>query len=159
MDTWRVSSDFKSQTIRQLVKWSRTLNLSSTEARELSNSGESRNSQGNIGCKKLKSLRTLTLPVSSRPNLSVLVRYCIAYASPAWRDIIVANSGDTNRLNCNRDTCVRLKIKSKKRINDNDASRQNRSCWISTRFYFYKDLLWKDRRACGKLLLIQDRIW
>lgn len=82
-----------------------TLNLSSTEARELSNSGESRNSQGRIGCRKFESLRTFTLPLSSSANLSVRVRFCIAYASPACKDIIDANSGDTSLLNCNRDTC------------------------------------------------------
>lgn len=82
-----------------------TLNLSSTEARELSNSGESRNSQGRIGCRKFESLRTFTLPLSSSANLSVRVRFCIAYASPACKDIIDANSGDTSLLNCSRDTC------------------------------------------------------
>lgn len=91
--------------------YSFTLNLSSTDARELSNSGESKNSQGRIGCRKFESLRTFTFPLSSNANLSVRVKFCIAYASPACKDIIDANSGHTNRLNCNRDTCSMRKEK------------------------------------------------
>lgn len=82
-----------------------TLNLSSTVARLDSNSGESRNSHGRIGCRNWwsestftwKNLRKwnevflinklsktdkyqyiLTFPDKSNPSLSVLVKFCMA---------------------------------------------------------------------------------